>query len=71
MIRPSGLAVVCRLNQTDNVIIRPAHTVLLTSTIAEPACLNLEILGTFSMQGSSIIINGNRLVINQDNGLTK
>lgn len=56
---------------SDNVIIRPAHRVLLTSTMTEAVCLNLEILGTFSMQGSSIVINGNRIVIDQDNVLTK
>ena len=57
--------------ENDNVIIQNTHTVLLSSTMPEATCLNLEILGTFSMQGSSILINGNRIVVDQDNVLTK
>ncbi|GAB3809575.1 hypothetical protein GCM10028819_51800 [Spirosoma humi] len=55
----------------DDVVIQPEHTVLLDSGMAEAVCRNLEILGTFSMQGSSILINGTRITIDQDNVLTK
>ena len=55
----------------DAVTIQPDHTILLDSTMVEAVCRNLEILGTFSMQGSSIAIDGNRLVIDESNVVTK
>ena len=55
----------------DDVIIQPEHTALLDSGMTEAVCRNLEILGTFSMQGSSILINGTRITIDQESVLTK
>ncbi|GAB3776848.1 hypothetical protein GCM10028818_22940 [Spirosoma horti] len=55
----------------DNVVIQPTHTVLLDSTMAEAVCHNLEILGTFSMQGCSILINDTRITVDQDEIMTK
>jgi len=34
------------------------------------ACLNLEIIGTFSMQGSSITINGSSVTLDETNVAT-
>jgi hypothetical protein len=55
----------------DDVTIQAEHKVLLDSTMAEALCHNLEILGTFSMQGSSININGERIVVDQENVTSK
>ncbi len=55
----------------DNVTIGPAHTVLLDTGMPTAVCQNLEILGTFSMQGSAITVNGVRIVIDQENVTTK
>ena len=61
----------CIPTASNDVIIAVGHTVLLDSTMAEAVCQNLEILGTFSMQGSSIIVNGVSIVIDQDNVITR
>lgn len=44
----------------DDVTIQSGHTVVLNSTMVEAMCRNLKLLGTFQMQGSSILIGGNR-----------
>lgn len=57
--------------ELNDVVIEAAHSVVLDSTMPEATCRNLELLGTFSMQGSSIVVNGNRIVIDQDTVLTR
>ena len=61
----------CIPTASNDVVIAVGHTVLLDSTMVEAVCQNLEILGTFSMQGSSIIVNGVSIVIDQDNVITR
>ena len=53
-----------------NVTINDAHTVRLDTTMPAAACLNLEIIGTFSMQGSSITINGSSVTLDETNVAT-
>lgn len=55
----------------DNVTIGSAHTVLLDTGMPAAICQNLEVLGTFSMQGSTITVNGVQIVIDQENVTTK
>lgn len=55
----------------DDVMIRSDHTVLLNENMPEAACQTLEILGTFSMQGGAISLNGNRIVMDSTNVLAK
>jgi hypothetical protein len=55
----------------DNVTIGSAHTVLLDTGMPAALCQNLEVLGTFSMQGSAITVNGVQIVIDQENVITK
>ena len=55
----------------DNVTIMPTHTVLLDSGMPAAVCQNLEVLGTFSMQGSVITINGTQIAVDQENVTTK
>ncbi len=54
----------------DDVTIGPAHTVLLDTGMPAAVCKNLEVLGTFSMQGSAITVNGVQIVIDQENVTT-
>ena len=57
--------------ELDDVTIQADHRVLLDSTMVEAVCRNLEIIGTFSMQGSTINIGGNRLVVDESSVVTK
>ncbi|GHB67548.1 hypothetical protein GCM10007390_21070 [Persicitalea jodogahamensis] len=68
---PSTWSCSCIPTSADDVIINTAHTVLLDSTMSEAVCRNLELLGTFSIQGGSLIINGNRTFVDQNNVLPK
>ncbi|MCK8493136.1 hypothetical protein M0L20_14800 [Spirosoma sp. RP8] len=61
----------CIPAESDDVVIQMPHTVKLDSTMPEAVCRSLDLLGNFSMQGSSILINGTRIVIDSDNVLTK
>ncbi|PRY38345.1 hypothetical protein CLV58_10972 [Spirosoma oryzae] len=54
----------------QNVTISDTHTVRLDATMPAAACLNLEIVGTFSMQGSSITINGASVTLDDTNVVT-
>jgi hypothetical protein len=53
-----------------NVTINDPHVVLLDSTMPLAACLNLEVIGTFSMQGSAILINGVQIAVDTENIVT-
>ena len=57
--------------ELDDVTIQADHRVLLDSTMEEAVCRNLDIIGTFSMQGSSITIGSNRLVVDESSVMTK
>jgi len=54
-----------------NVTVNDPHVVLLDSTMPMAICQNLEIIGTFSMQGGSLSINGTLLTLDDDNLVTK
>ncbi|WP_460975910.1 NHL repeat-containing protein [Spirosoma knui] len=57
-------------SQSD-VVIQPAHTVLLDSTMPAAFCHSLELLGTFLMQGSSITIDREQIVIDQESVINR
>lgn len=54
-----------------NVTVNDPHVVVLDSTMPMAICQNLEIIGTFSMQGGSLSINGTLLTLDDDNLVTK
>lgn len=62
---PASWSCNCIPTESDEVIIQAAHTVLLDETMTEAVCRSLEILGTFTMQGSSMLINNVRVSIDK------
>lgn len=67
---PSVWSCNCAPAAWQNVTINGPHTVRLDATMPAAACLNLEIIGTFSMQGSSITINGASVMLDDANVVT-
>ncbi|QJD80800.1 hypothetical protein [Spirosoma rhododendri] len=51
----------------SDVTIKDPHIITLDSTMPMAICQNLEIIGTFSMQGGSLSINGTLLTLDGDN----
>lgn len=58
------------LAQSD-VIIDVGHIILLNETMPEAVCRSLDLRGTFSMQGGSIVIDGNQISLDQTNLITR
>lgn len=68
---PSVWSCNCIPAANNNVIVKPTHVVVLDSTMPGALCQNLEIIGTFSMQGGSILVNGVQVAIDADNIITR
>lgn len=54
----------------SEVIIEAAHTVFLDEKMPQAVCRSLDIRGTFSMQGGSVVIDGNRISLDETNVIT-
>ena len=68
---PSVWSCNCIPAANNNVAIKETHKVVLDASMAGALCQNLEILGTFSMQGGSILVNGVQIADANDNIITR
>jgi hypothetical protein len=52
------------------VTINDPHVVVLGSAMPAAFCQDLEVIGTFSMQGSAITVNGVQIMVDTENIVT-
>lgn len=60
----------CVPSASNNVTIGAGYVVTLDATMPGASCLNLEVIGTFSMQGGAIVVNGTPVTLDEQNVVT-